>query len=359
MKNDFEPYKVGTVFNPMKINFENIKLLFKSIEINYPSRLDAMAIDPSKIASNNNMVYSPGEIVFSIKLFHKIKIEISKDLIITENSKRKSLIKHSFLLMKNALGFKENMTIDIDNKNEIKHAGLGSSGCLIAGVASAINELYGKPINHLNLIKYLAQNHGEEIENNEEFINPVQCIGGSASSGNVKGGMIMILGESCIAKTMNINKDYDVIIGIPKDFKPLDSKTALEEELKNIDGFIQCGKKYGQQIAYNILHSMLPAMVNNDISIIGDVIYDYRFNMGSIKNCSFLYPKLIDITNNLSFLKKNKIADVLAISSVGPGIFAITKNKDECLKAFKNENLKVYLTKINNKGYKVIKKVAL
>ncbi len=96
-------------------------------------------------------------------------------------------------------------------------------------------------------------------------------------------------------------------------------------------------------------------MEKGDLTTIGDVIYDYRFNMGSIKNCSFVYPKLVSLTNKLAFLKKKGITDVLSISSVGPGVFAITKNKNRCLEVFKKVGLKTITTKIENNKYKIVK----
>jgi len=155
---------------------------------------------------------------------------------------------------------------------------------------------------------------------------------------------------------MNIDDSYSVIIGIPIDFTAPDSKKALEEELKNMQKFINCGKKYGLIIAYNILHKVLPAMTEGDLRLIGDVIYDYRFNMGSIKNCSFLYPKLPTLTHKLSYLKYKGVADVLAISSVGPAIFAISQNPLLCRKAFEKQGLKTFITKINNQSYSILKR---
>jgi len=359
MKFDFKPFKVGTVFNPIQCKVRNNYPVLENVEILFPSRLNAMAIDPSKIAVNNNLVYTPGEVVFSVKLYNKIAVKVTSSgkCEISENSKRKSLIRHSFEIMKKAIGFKNGLYIDVSNDGEIKHAGLGSSSKLLAGVASAINEIYGCPIDRGVLVKYLAQNHGEEIEGVEDVINPVQCIGGSAASGLFEGGILILAGESMVIGKAKIDPKYKVIIGIPKDFKPVDSRKALEIELEHIDGFIQCGKKYGPKIAYSILHKLFPAMVEGNLEGIGDVIYDYRFNMGSIKNCSCLYPRLVELTNNLSYLKKKKYVDVLTVSSIGPGVFAITKNPRVCLKAFKKEGLEVYTTEIENDSYRVLSRI--
>lgn len=69
MKTDYSSFKVGTVFNPSSKKIKNNFPILKSVEILFPSRLNAMAVDPSKIAENKNMVYTAGEIVFSIPIF--------------------------------------------------------------------------------------------------------------------------------------------------------------------------------------------------------------------------------------------------------------------------------------------------
>ena len=77
-------------------------------------------------------------------------------------------------------------------------------------------------------------------------------------------------------------------------------------------------------LLYQMIHKLLPAMSNGNLDDIGDVIFDYRFNMGSIKNCSFLYPEINTIADNIAHLKLNNTAAVLALSSVGPLFFAVT-----------------------------------
>ncbi len=360
MKIDFLPYKIGKVFNPVKVT-SVVRITYRTTEIIFPSRLNAMAIDPSRITQNKNLVYTPGEILFSVGIYKRIRISIKgkekNKLYISKNSQRKPLIKHAYFLMKEALNFKESLFINVDNNKEIRHCGLGSSSGLIAGVACAINEIYGKPLNKKNLVKYLAQNHGEEIDGDNKKINPVQCIGGSAAAGIFGGGLIVLAGESCLIKKINISPSYKVIIGIPKDFKENDSKILLKKEMKNFNKFSKTGKKFGKQIAYNVLHDLLPAMEEGNLEKIGEVIYNYRFNMGSINNCSFVYPKIVSLAEKLSFLKKKGLVDILTISSVGPAFFAVTKDISYCKKTFEKCNLFTIITKIENNGYSVIKNV--
>ncbi len=352
-------FKVGSLFNPIKVKVKRCCLLYRKLVLLYPSRLDAMAIDPSKIDVKKNFKYTPGEILFVVPLFKKVTLTLRKDsaIAIDNFSKRRSLIMHSAFLMKRAIGFKEGFDIKVDNENEIKHCGLGSSSSLIAAVACAFNEAYGNPIPRQVLITYLAQNHGEEIDGNEEYLVPVQCIGGSAAGGIEKAGMIVLAGESVPIAEMKIPASYEVVIGIPKDVPDLDAAELMAMEKRNLHRFVATGKKWGKDIAYLVLHEVLPSVVSNDLSKIGDVIYKYRFEMGSIENCSFTYPGLTKLCDDLRYLKKDNIADVLAISSVGPGIFAITKNPRTCIRAFRDRGMKTFSTHIWNGGYRVTKAI--
>lgn len=357
-KTDFKPFAVGTVFNPVKKDIRVSNPICTKIVLLYPSRLNAMALDPSAIAENKNLQYAPGEIIFKVKIYTKVAIEIlaSQDGIeVSETSARPSLVRHAALLMREALGFKDGLRISAVNKTDIRHAGLGSSSGLIAAVASAINELYGKPINRSDLVQYLAQNHGEEIKDDSTRLSPVQCIGGSAAAGQYKGGLLILAGQSRVVGSMEIQRNREVVIGIPKDFRQLDAKTLLEREILSFPKFIECGKKYRKTIAFRVLHEVLPGLKENSISPVGDLVYEYRFKMGSIDNCSYCYENLPAIAKGISFLKEDDIVNVLALSSVGPAFFAIGGNTKQAAEVFESSGLRVINTEIENDTYKIEK----
>lgn len=355
MVKPFEKFKVWTVRNKLNLSVNNLHILFDEIKIKFPSRLNTIAINPSKIAFDNDGIYTPWEIVFSIKKYLNVyikKINWNK-VEISNNSKRKNLILHSFLLMKNVLNFKDNLYISVDNNDEIRHSWLWSSSKLISAVACWINELYWNPIPSKELIKYLAQNHWEEIDWTSNYLKPVQCIWWSAASWLCDSWLIILAWESEIIWKMDIDSSYDVIIWIPKDFKDIDSKFAFEEEIKNLDKFKNCWIKFWKEIAYNILHKLIPALYNNRIDIIWDIVFDYRFNKWSIENCSFIYPKLINLSLKLKFLKTSWLVDVISISSVWPTFFAITKKSKIVEKVFNENWFNIIKTKIENSKYEI------
>lgn len=170
-------------------------------------------------------------------------------------------------------------------------------------------------------------------------------------------GIIIIAGQSTPIARM---KYYaNVIIGLPLDFKQQDAAILMKLEEDNLYKFEATGKKYRDIIAYSFLHKVLPDMLNNSVEELGKVVYDYRFNMGSIENCSFVYPKMVELADKLSILYKKKKCEILSLSSVGPAFFAITqddKNKEYIIKFMESLNMRVISTKIFNSKY-IIKNI--
>ena len=71
----FPIVKAGHIFNEYykKDNEEKI-LKYEEIEVNYPCRLDAMAINPAAVTYNDTMVFTPGEVVISVEKYINVKI---------------------------------------------------------------------------------------------------------------------------------------------------------------------------------------------------------------------------------------------------------------------------------------------
>lgn len=352
-------FKVGKVFNPIvPIPRGKPVLKYQEIVLRYPSRLNAMAIDPGSIKPRKDLKYTPGEVIFSVGIYKTVRLRARSDksIVVSRETTRQSLVRHSALIMKAAIGFSEGFDIKVENKTDILHSGLGSSSGLISSVAVAINEAYGNPIAKSDLIRYIAQNHGEEVEGEEMLLNSVQSIGGSAAAGLCQSGMTVLAGEAIPIATMKIPSEYEAVIGIPSDFIAPDSMVLMEKELKVMHQFITTGKLYGPKNAYNVLHLMLPAMKSGNLKIIGDVIFEYRYNMGSIKNCSFSYPGLERTASLLIPLREDGIAPIISISSVGPGVFTITKNPKKCQEYLRRNGFTTYRAPICNSGYECIRR---
>lgn len=358
MKTDFEAFKVGTVFNGLERPLDNIQPVADSVTIAYPSRLEAMALDPSQIAANNNLIYPAGQIDFSVALTKLIQVERTarSDISVSERTARQPLVRHAASITRQALGVEDGLSIDVDASLDLRHCGLGSSSSLVAGVAATINELYGKPIGPLELSRYVAQNHGEEIDGETDQLMPVQCIGGSAICGHFDGSLVVLAGQATPIFRMNLPETKQVVIGIPNDYTHPDSQTLMNAEVDNMAGFKNTGETHGPAIAYRLVHEVLPGLVAGRLKPCKDLIFDYRWDMGSIANCAFVYPPLTALAEDLRPLKDDPAIDILSLSSVGPGFFAVTEDPAYVEDIFSSLDMSVHHATMHNNPYAVIEK---
>ena len=354
----FPKCEVGHLFNPFVGKIMNeCEIKHNKIEISYPCRLDAMAINPAAVCYNDNMVFTPGEVVLSTNLFVKVKINVVSAhdgiLKISNKTKRKVLVKHSYLLMCKALNVSPSLEIEVEDQPIPKHCGFGSSSSIIAAVAAAINELYDKPISNKDLIKYLASNHAEEIsDDNEDYLKVVQCIGGGATNGLTDAGIMIIAGKATTISSLKYNSD--ILIAIPKDFVQKNAEELMTLEEENLWKFKNTGEKYSKDIAYEILHKVLPDMANGNIYELAQIVFDYRFNMGSIENCSFVYENMVNQAQKIRKLFEEHKCQFLSLSSVGPAYFLLVnepEGKIYCKSFLEKLNMNVIETSICNSTY--------
>jgi predicted sugar kinase len=334
----------------------NAKPLFSEISLKYPSRLEAISIDESKIAEYTaDNIYTAGQIDFCIAVYKTIKVSLRLDneIKITDSSQRKPLILHSALLMKAALNTDYGFNIDVSADLDLRHCGLGSSSSIIHGVGAAINELFGNPIAPLDLVRYLVSNHGEEISIGDERIIQVQSVGGSGLCGHFEGGLIVNAGKCVPILRKKLPDTWKVVLGVPKNFTINDSESLMEQELENIDGFITAGKKYAKDISYRLVNEVLPDLIENRYKSCKDLIFDVRWDMDSNKNCSFVYPEIMEIAEKLRPLKADNDVKFVALSSVGPAFFIITGEPNKAKRIFDDLEMKSYLIDIHNGKYEV------
>lgn len=354
----YRPFRYGTVFNPITSEVKQVREpVYSNIEIAYHSRLNAMALDPAGVTVDDNMVFTPGEVVIATDFLRYATVNLcgsEGSVVLSDRVSRPSIVKHAVELIRNALGVNHGLHIDFYDAFQMHHSGLGSSSGTIAAVAATVNELYGCPLKPVQIVPYLAQNHGEEIEGDMEMMTPVQCIGGGASAGFFQDGILIIAGESTVIGSVSI--DRDIIVGIPRDFVPQDGKTMMQKELANLNKFRATGKRWAPHIAYELVHKVLPDMAHGNIVELSNLVYEYRFNMGSNQNCSFVYPPIVDIAERIRFLKEDNHVEMISLSSVGPAFFAIGKNLSLCREVFEQNGMDCKEAKILNSTYQIVRR---
>lgn len=339
----------------LKYNFVNIK---------YPTRLNADLLDLSKFVPNEKHIYPAGEILVSINKFINVTTKYlgnnSGILSTSKSTKRKAIVNHAYKLMCIALNISPSLHIDVNDDDVLRHCGFGSTGATIGAVCSSINELYGNPMNGLDIIKYIMGNYGEEINDNDiENLRQVHSIGGSVTTGIAKGGIIVIAEMGVPIGATNYNGQ--AIIGIPNDYLSGKFKETPKIEIENFDSHnIEPGSelKKSYAISYDLVHKVLPRLVYGDISSLSKMVFELRFTSGRIKKCSFIFPRVNEIAANIKHLYENGKCDMLSMSAIGPTFFALVSNendKKECIKQFEEQNMTVITTAVCNETYSVEK----
>ena len=333
---------------------------FQKVTIRYPSRLDAACIDPGKLYSVKPVdnIYPTGQINFCVNICKNITVEPREDniIIINGNYGRKSLIKHAIILMQKALDIPTGFSVTVDTDIDLRHCGLGSSASAIQGVGAAINELYNNPIKSMDLIRYLAGNHAEEIDGDDEHLVFVQSVGGSGVCGHYSGGLIIIAGRAMPIVRVNLPRELKIVFGVPNEYLHPDANILITDEISVSKNFEKASIDFSREIAYRLLNQSIPELLDGNLKPMKDFIFDYRWDMGSIKNCSYAYPQIVELAEKMRYLRNDDDIDFIFLSTAGPGFCMITKNTEKAKSIFEGLNMKTFITDIHNGKYKVIEK---
>jgi predicted sugar kinase len=349
----FAPFAPGTVHHPLTAPLGPV-VPRAEVRLRYPTRLNAMALQPGAIAGDNNLIYDAGEVVFSVARFHHVhlrRLDPGSGLVLDPAVGRPDLVSHAARIMCTALGVDCDLWIGIESDPLPVHAGFGSSSSLIAAVATAVNHLHGSPVDRADLLPYLTGNHGEEHGGLPGLLTPVQCIGGSAASGLYPGGVQIVAGRSTVVLAVPVPDHLSLVIGVPRTLEERSTEELMAAETDHFDRFRATGERWGPTIAYRMLHEAMPAALRGDLAPLGSLVFDYRFRMGSIENCSFSHPGLVELAGALEPLWHEKAVTVLALSSVGPAFFALTADPDLCGGRFEGLGMDVLHAQPHNGTY--------
>ncbi|WP_330347727.1 GHMP family kinase ATP-binding protein [Streptomyces sp. NBC_00582] len=353
---DFPPFPLGAPRSPLALapmSGRPPQPVTDQVRLAYPSRINAMALDSSKIVPSQG-AYLAGELLFACDLMRRVEVDIVDDgpaVQTTPDCDHPVLARHAALLMRTALGTHERLRVRVSAPDLPAHLGLGSSSGQIAAVAAAVNELYGRPVAARQLVKFLALNHGEEIDQEDYHLLPVQCLGGSAAAGLIAGAVQVVAGAQVPLLQAALPEETHIVLGMPHDPVIWDARDSLAAEARHFDAFTATGRTYGPEIAYRLLHDAWPALIDGDLRPLGSLLFDYRFRMGSLANCAFSHPDLLATGEKVEHIFTDRLAEVLTLSSVGPTFAALTRTPERCEQAFADAGLRTLRCQPWNSGY--------
>jgi predicted sugar kinase len=335
---DFKPFTVGTVANLYRGPLRPPKAETKFSVATYPSRLNLMAVDPSRIAVACGRIYEAGEICLAIENPLRVSIQRSAETSIRGTS-RTEIVRHVLKIFNAAIHSKANYFVEVEGR-DLPHFGLGSSSRLSACVARALNCFWGMPLDPWYLVRYLAANHGEETGDSTNLLVPVQCIGGGGIAGLVDHPFYILSGDATLIGQYPVDEKYRVVLAYPEQSNPRDAAAMMAEEAKDLYRFYTIGQTHGRDIAYRVFHQLLPAAVKGNWRTVGEVLDWYRYDLGSVKACSFSHERFLDLAGLVRQLRIDGLADMAGPSSVGPACYLLTKQPSECIEAMEAAGFK-------------------
>lgn len=350
---DFPPFPVGALRSPLRAAPTRAFPATSRVTVRYPTRLNAMALDSSKILPREGE-YPAGELLFACALWRTVEVRVlgpGHSIQIDTESSHPVVARHAAAVTATALGIDSSLHVRVQGPALPAHVGLGSSSATMAAVATAVARTAGLSLAPRPFIQFLAENHGEEIDGDSARLMPVQCLGGSAAAGLVPAAIQVIAGRSVPLLGANPEESYRVVLAHPKDLPHWDAKESLAAEARSFDGFATTGREHAREIAYRLVHQAWPALVDGDLRPLGQLLFDYRFRMGSIANCSFSHPELTSIANDIEPVFADGLADVLSLSSVGPLFFAVTRDPAACERALTSCGLVTSTCRLWSDGY--------
>jgi len=157
---------------------------FRHICVSVPGRLNCLIKDPIALVKRETTgQFNYGEISLGVDLMTHAEADSieGNELIVGSSVRRPGLVRHFAEIVRKSINYRGGVHVEASNDFPYSHTGSGSSAALATAIALAINKLAGEPIKTEALPLFLAQNYGEEIEDNPNFPKP------DSRGGNGKG----------------------------------------------------------------------------------------------------------------------------------------------------------------------------
>lgn len=332
----------------------------REVEVTVPARLHASVLDMNRFNTNRP---GGGGIGFAVGVYFRARVRCTKRPEIVVRGQRPLIVKHFAAVFKEILDYDGGFEIDLTDHGR-RHIGMGSSTGTMTAACIGINEVLGRPFNERELRRVLGFNACEESPLSNSYLMRGFETGIGTMAG-VNGGMVLSSDDMELIHRVALPDTRAVIIvpdvpSLEDEFTGKDTAAQSEVELlmrraRHLDS-LQAGVK--SQI---ILLDLLPAMVRGDLKGIGDAIFDLSFLGSKRAECEQHGMFGAPIYRLLGSLREIG-AEVVGMSSVGPTIYALTRNPDvhrRVMKFLAAENVpenRIIDTFIDNTGARIVEK---
>lgn len=330
----------------------------REVEVTIPARLHSSVLDMNRF---NTTRPGGGGIGFAVGIYFRARVRVTKKPEIVVRGQRTLIVKHFARVFKEILGFPGGFEIELYDHGR-RHVGMGSSTGSMCAACVGINEVLGRPFNNRELRRILGFNACEESPLNKNYLIRGFETGLGAMAA-INGGMVLATDDMELIYRIPL-PDTRVLIIIPDvpsledEFTGKDTAAQSEVELlmrraRYLDT-LQSGTK--SQI---VLLDLLPAMVRNDLKGIGNALFDLSYLGSKRAECEQHGLFGAPIYRYMGSLREIG-AEVVGMSSVGPTVYALTRNEDvyhRMIKFLTSEKVpvnRIIETHIDNTGARIV-----
>ncbi len=295
----------------------------REVEVTVPARLHLTVLDMNRF---NIERVGGGGIGLGIRIYLKARVRSTKNPEIMVNGGRPLIALHFARVFKEILQYRGGFDIELYDHNR-RHVGLGSSSGTMCAACIGINEVLGRPFNNRELRRITGWNACEESPSNNGYIIRTFETGIGSMVG-LNGGFVIGSDDAELIYRAPL-PDTKVIILIPDVPSLEDEYTGKDTAADAEVGLLLRRARYldarlGNTKANLILLDLLPAAVKGDLKAIGEALLDITFTGSKRAECEQHGMCGAPIFNYIGLFREMG-AEAAGMSSVGPTVFALTK----------------------------------
>ena len=305
-----------------------------------PARIHLTVLDMNRFSPDHP---GGGGIGFAIGVYCTAEVECTESGLEIDYS-REPLLRHFVEAFRQVVGYTGGFRVRARD-HHYEHVGLGSTSTILTAVANALNTAVGSPLTRDQLRLLLGNNYVEETAAGNVAFGFETGVGAAAST---YGGMAVMGDDLTLVYRHAFAAGRRVYIVIP----PSDVSSAGEKEFGLLMNKARTLDYRDRTLkSYLILMDLIPALEQDDLAKIGDVIWEIEFRgskRAEVEHHGF------EIYRYMAALRDAGL-EFVGMSSVGPSIAVITDRPEgEVAAILASAGLRVEIaTTVDNEGLKI------
>lgn len=281
-----------------------------------PSRLHASVLDMNRFDVG---VPGGGGVGFGLGLYCRARVLLGGGSGTVAQGNRKDLALHVAELYRAMTGYRDGIEIELEDHGT-RHLGLGSSIGTLTAAATALNEVFGRPLALRDVRKLVAYNYCEEVSTKQGRLVPgfETNVGAMVA---LHGGMVVATDRCELLCRISLPEEMQALIVLPVvEPRPTSGEkeaAALLSRARELDRAEALDK------AYTVVMDLLPAMMGGDLPAVGEALFRLAHLGSKRAECCLHGQGGKEIYAAMERLRAEG-AEIVSMSSVGPAVFALS-----------------------------------